>query len=85
MTTTADRTSEDRRLDAHPGIPAVLSFLVPGLGQVFNGDIAKGVGIVVAQVVNFLLLGVLVGFLTGPAVWVWSIIDAHRSARVARA
>ena len=69
-------TSAERRT-VHPGIPAVLSFLVPGLGQVFNGEIAKGVAVLGAQVVNLVLTGILIGFVTGPAVWIWSIVDAR--------
>ena len=28
---------------SRPGIAAVLSFVVPGLGQIYNGDILRGV------------------------------------------
>lgn len=31
----------------NPGIAAVLSFLITGLGQIYNGQIGKGIGFVV--------------------------------------
>ena len=31
------------------GLAAVLSFLIPGLGQIYNGHIVKGLMIVVVQ------------------------------------
>lgn len=62
------------------GLAAVLSAIWPGLGQIYNGEIGKGVAIMVVQVVNFILLFVLIGFLTGFAVWVWAIYDAYTVA-----
>jgi TM2 domain-containing membrane protein YozV len=29
----------------NPGLAAVLSFFISGLGQIYNGQIAKGVGL----------------------------------------
>lgn len=62
------------------GLAAVLSAIWPGLGQIYNGEVGKGVAIMVAQVINFILLFVLIGFLTGFAVWVWAIYDAYTVA-----
>lgn len=62
------------------GLAAVLSVIWPGLGQIYNGEVGKGVAIMVVQVVNFILLFVLIGFLTGFAVWVWAIYDAYTVA-----
>ena len=62
------------------GLAAVLSAIWPGLGQIYNGEVGKGVAIMVVQVINFILLFVLIGFLTGFAVWVWAIYDAYTVA-----
>ncbi len=51
-----------------PGIAAVLSFLIPGLGQAYNGQVGKGV--------LFLLGWVLV------IPWALAVMDAYYSARV---
>lgn len=64
----------------NPGVAAVLSFLWPGLGQIYNGQILKAIVFIVVQVVNVLLAFVLIGFLTGFIIWVWSVVDAYKQA-----
>ena len=62
------------------GVAAVLSAVWSGLGQIYNGQIVKGLAFMAFQVVNVLLLFVLVGFITGPIVWIWAIYDAYTVA-----
>jgi TM2 domain-containing membrane protein YozV len=62
------------------GLAAVLSFFVSGLGQIYNGQIIKGLIVIVVQAINVLLMNVLIGFLTFAVVWVWAIFDAYRVA-----
>jgi len=62
------------------GLAAVLSFLIPGLGQIYNGRIVKDLIIVVVQAVNVVLMDVLIGFVSYPIVPVYAIFDAYRSA-----
>lgn len=64
----------------NPGVAAVLSFLWPGLGQIYNGQILKAIVFIVVQIVNAFLITVLVGFVTGFVVWVWSLVDAYKQA-----
>jgi TM2 domain-containing membrane protein YozV len=64
----------------NPGLAAVASFFFAGLGQIYNGDILKGVLLMIVQVINVLLCFVLVGFLTYPVVWIYGIWDAYKSA-----
>ncbi|MGV1007748.1 MAG: DUF2510 domain-containing protein [Dermatophilaceae bacterium] len=63
-----------------PGLALAASFLVPGLGQLVNGEIVKGLVFVIAFLAGIVALVVLVGFLVVPVVWVWAMIDAYRSA-----
>ncbi|MGL4174583.1 MAG: DUF2510 domain-containing protein [Dermatophilaceae bacterium] len=63
------------------GLAVVASFFVPGLGQLVNGEAAKGVLIFIAYLTSFARMFVLIGFLTAPAVWIWGMVDAHSSAR----
>ena len=63
-----------------PGVAAVLSFLWPGLGQIYNGEGTKAALFIIAQIVNFFLTFVLIGFITGFAVWIWSMVDAYKGA-----
>ena len=59
------------------GLAAVLSFFISGLGQIYNGQIVKGLFIMVIQVVNWILTGVLIGWIPLAIVWVWAIFDAY--------
>ena len=67
-----------RRKD--PGVAVLCSFFLPGGGQLYNGQIGKGIAFIVATVVNFFLLFIGIGFLTGLATWIWGMIDAHGTA-----
>lgn len=64
----------------NPGLAAVLSFFWTGLGQIYNGQILKGIGLIILQAFNFLLIFVLIGFITFPLVWALGIWDAYRTA-----
>lgn len=63
-----------------PGLAAVLSFFVTGLGQIYNGQIAFGIALMCAQVVNLLLMFILIGFITFPLTWIFGIWHAHQGA-----
>ncbi len=58
----------------NPGVAFLLSFLMPGLGQFYNGDTGKGL---------FFFFGfwVLVWVAIGWLLWVAGFIDAYISAR----
>jgi hypothetical protein len=64
----------------HHGVPAVMSFFIPGLGQLVKGHVGKGLGTWAAM---FCAAGAgfFVGytFLAMPVIWVWSIYDAYKS------
>ncbi len=64
----------------NPAIATVLSFFIMGLGQIYNGQIGKGILFIVMYVISALLMFVVVGFITTPILWIWGMIDAHRSA-----
>lgn len=64
----------------NPGVAAVLSFLWPGLGQVYNGQGGKAAAFIVGQIVNLLLTFVVIGFFTGFVVWIWAIVDAYQGS-----
>lgn len=64
----------------NPGVAAVLSFFWTGLGQIYNGQIGKGISLIILQAFNFLLIFVLIGFITFPLVWAMGIWDAYRTA-----
>jgi TM2 domain-containing membrane protein YozV len=58
----------------NPSLAAALS-LLPGLGQVYNGMLLRGIILFVATI-----LGLLLYIIPGACVWVFSIYDAFRTA-----
>ena len=66
--------------EKNAGIAAVLSFFVTGLGQIYNGQIFKGILLILIQIVNGLLLYILIGFITMQIVWLYGVINAYRHA-----
>ena len=65
----------------NPGIAAVLSFFWTGVGQIYNGQIFKGIFLIILQGINGLLMFVGIGFITYPIVWIWGMFDAYNTAK----
>jgi TM2 domain-containing membrane protein YozV len=64
-----------------PILAAVLSLIVAGLGQIYNGRVTKGVIFIIVQLINGALTAVLIGWLLLPLVGLWSMIDACMTAK----
>jgi TM2 domain-containing membrane protein YozV len=64
----------------NPGIAAVLSLFVTGLGQIYNGQIGKGIVFMIAYAISWLLVIVGIGILTTPLLWLYGMYDAYKSA-----
>ncbi len=65
----------------NPGTAAVLSFLFTGSGQVYNGELGKGIALIIIQFVNIALMLVVIGFITFPITWVYGIWEANKRAK----
>lgn len=65
----------------NPTTATILSFFVMGLGQIYNGQIGKGIMFIILYVISWLLMFVLIGFITTPILWIWGMADANRSAK----
>lgn len=65
----------------NPGVAAVLSFFWAGLGQIYNGQLAKGIGFMVLYGFSVLLIFVLIGLLLAPIVWLIGMWDAYHTAQ----
>ncbi len=65
----------------NPTTATILSFLVMGLGQIYNGEIGKGVLFIILYSVSIALMFVVVGFITTPILWIWGMVDANKSAK----
>lgn len=79
----------------NPGVAAVLSFFLPGLGQIYNGQIMWGIiYLVVVMPLTGLIsvslwfslvreyygIGVHLPLLLPAAIWIGNVVDAYKSA-----
>jgi TM2 domain-containing membrane protein YozV len=65
----------------NPIVAAILSLIVAGLGQIYNGQIGKGVIFIIIQLINGALTAVLIGWILLPIVGLWAMIDAYMIAK----
>lgn len=62
-------------------LAAVLSFFIPGLGQIYDGKVGRGISffivICILYALYFLIFPLIIGFL----LWIYCIYDAYRIAK----
>jgi TM2 domain-containing membrane protein YozV len=63
-----------------PLLALILSFLLPGLGQIYNGDTNNGIVLIIATVVSWLLTSVCIGLFVFIAIWAYAMYDAYTTA-----
>ena len=63
------------------GIAALLSFLIPGAGQIYLGKVKRGIILFILAFISAILCGILIGLLLLPIVYIYSIYDAYKSAK----
>ena len=70
--------------DKSPGLAALLSFLIIGLGQVYLGLTKKGIILFIAAVISGFLMLIVIGWITWLIVWGYAIYDAYNSGEKMR-
>lgn len=67
-----------------PGLAALLSAIIVGLGQIYNGQVKKGVLLFIFFVISALLVSFIpffgLKYLIPLVVWIYAVYDAHQSA-----
>ena len=63
------------------GFAAVLSFFITGAGQIYNGQLMKGVLLFVFQLFNLLLSILVIPMIFLIVVWIYGIWDAYSTAK----
>jgi TM2 domain-containing membrane protein YozV len=63
----------------NPILAAVLSVIVAGLGQIYNGQIGKGIIFIILQLINTALTVVLIGWVLMPIVGLWTAIRRYET------
>jgi TM2 domain-containing membrane protein YozV len=69
------------KTDKNPAVAAIFSSFFIGLGQAYNGEIAKAVIFLILYAISIFLTFFLIGFVTIPILWIWSMVDAYRSSQ----
>ena len=64
-----------------PGLAVLASFFLPGLGSMINGEVGKGVAILLLYLVSWPLILVLIGIPMMFGVWIWGMVDAYTGAQ----
>ena len=77
-------TSAVANSDKSPGLAALLSFLIIGLGQIYIGLTKKGILLFIAAIISGVLMLIVIGWITWLIVWVYAIYDAYNSAEKMR-
>jgi TM2 domain-containing membrane protein YozV len=63
-----------------PVVALLLSFFIPGVGQLYNGDTKKGGAMLGGLVLSIILIAAGIGIILGLGLWVWSMFDAYQVA-----
>ena len=63
----------------NPILAAILSIIVAGLGQIYNGQIGKGVIFIILQLINTALTVVLIGWILMPIVGLWTAVCRYET------
>ncbi|MBZ9570909.1 zinc-ribbon domain-containing protein [Methanobrevibacter sp. TMH8] len=67
--------------EKNPGLAAVLSFLIIGLGQIYNGEIAKGLILLIVSYICIALFFLIIPPIIGVVLWIYAIYDAYNTAK----
>lgn len=64
-----------------PVLACIFSLIIPGVGQMYNGQFGKGVLMLGLQLLSALLATIGIGVFTGLIVAIWSAVDAYQTAK----
>jgi TM2 domain-containing membrane protein YozV len=65
----------------NPAVSLIVSFFIPGVGSMINGDVGTGVAILVLYIVGIALAIILIGIPILIGAWIWGMIDAYQGAQ----
>lgn len=68
-------------LPKNPALGVILSFFIPGVGSMVNGDATRGVIILVIYMVGWVLALFLIGIPILIGAWIWGLVDGYLSAQ----
>ena len=65
----------------NPAVSLIVSFFLPGVGSMINGDTNRGILILALYLVSALAIIVLIGIPFAIGIWIWGMIDAYQGAQ----
>ena len=65
----------------NPAVSLIASFFIPGLGSMLNGEVGKGIGILIGYFACIFLFFLIVPLLVAVGLWVWGMVDAYHGAQ----
>lgn len=64
-----------------PAVAILLSFIVSGAGQIYNGEVGKGIGMIVAYIICWAASALVLPIFILIALWIWGMVDANTKAK----
>ncbi len=64
----------------NPLVSLILSLVIPGVGQVYNGEVGKGIAFIVLAFVFLFLTIFLIGIPLYLVLWLYAMYDAYKGA-----
>jgi len=61
-------------------LAGILSFFIPGVGQIYCGEVGRGIWFIFGAIVAYLTIFIGIGIIAYPAVIIWAILDAIKCA-----
>jgi TM2 domain-containing membrane protein YozV len=69
----------------NPAVNLIVSFFIPGVGSMINGDVGIGVTILLLWLLaiglDITVIGLILGVPLGIAMFIWGLIDAYQGAQ----
>jgi TM2 domain-containing membrane protein YozV len=69
----------------NPAVSLIISFFLPGVGSMINGDVGIGLTIlllwILAIILDVTFFGLIVGVPLGLGMFIWGLIDAYQGAQ----
>jgi len=65
----------------NPAVSLIVSFFLPGVGSIINGDTNRGILILALYLVSALAIIVLIGIPFAIGIWIWGMVDAYQGAQ----
>lgn len=64
-----------------PYVALALSACIPGVGQMYNGQVGKGISFLFGYIVSWLFAWTLIGIFVAAFFWLGAMADAYQQAQ----